>query len=56
MHFLSIQPDFHEQKCKIEESITNAANRKHHIVMYYLKYYCELNYIEHFWFSAKKWA
>ena len=24
--------------------------------MYYPKYHCELNHIEHFWCSAKKWA
>ena len=56
MRLLSVQPDFKEQKCEIEESITNAANGKHHIVMYYPKYHCELNHIEHFWCSAKKWA
>lgn len=32
------------------------ANRKYHIVMYYLKYYCKFNYIKHFWYSTKKWA
>ena len=24
--------------------------------MYYPKYHCKLNHIEHFWCSAKKWA
>ena len=24
--------------------------------MYYSKYHFELNYIEYFWYSAKKWA
>ena len=24
--------------------------------MYYPKYYYELNYIEHFWYSTKKWV
>lgn len=42
--------------CEIEESIASSANSKHHIVLYYPKYYCELNHIEHFWCNAKKWA
>lgn len=33
-----------------------SANGKHHLVMYYPKYHCELDHIEHFWCSAKKWA
>lgn len=33
-----------------------SANGKHHLVMYSPKYHCELNHIEHFWCSAKKWA
>ena len=41
---------------EIEESICQSANGKHHLVMYYPKYLCELNHIEHFWCSAKKWA
>lgn len=53
---LFAQPDFKAQKCDIKESITQSVNEKHHLVMYYPKYYCELNYIEHFWCSAKKWA
>ncbi len=24
--------------------------------MYYTKYYCKLNNIEHFWYNAAKWA
>lgn len=48
MHFFLVQPDFKKQKCKIEESIINAANEKHYIVMHYPKYYCELNYLEYF--------
>lgn len=44
------------QKCEIEESITQSTNGKHHIVLYYPKYHCKLNHIEHFWCSAKQWA
>ena len=51
---LSVQPDFVSQKCEIVESITKSTNGKHHLVIYYLKYYCELNHIEHFWYNAKK--
>ena len=54
--FLSIQPDFQAQKYEIEESITSSANGKHHIVIYYPKYHCKLNHIEHFWCSVKKWV
>ena len=53
---LSAQPNFVSQKCEIEKSITMSTNGKHHLVMYYPKYYCELNHIGHFWCSAKKWA
>ena len=51
---LLVQPDFASQKCEIEESITISANRKYHLVIYYPKYYCKLNYIEYFWYNAKK--
>ena len=53
---LLVQPDFVSQKCEIKESIIKSINRTYHLVMYYPKYHCELNYIEHFWFSAKKWV
>ncbi len=51
-----MQSDFLNQKCEIEESITNLINEKYHLVMYYPKYDCEFNHIKHFWGSAKKWA
>ena len=49
-----IQLDFWSQKCEIEEFITISANEKYYIVFYYLKYYCELNYIKDFWYNTKK--
>ena len=52
---LLVQPDFQSQKCEIEEFITSSAHGKHHLVIYYPKYHCELNHIEHFWCNAKKW-
>ena len=51
---LSVQPDFVSQKCEIEEFITKLTNGKHHLVIYYPKYYCKLNHIEYFWYNAKK--
>ena len=53
-HLLWVQPDFVSQKCEIEEFIIKSTNRKHHLVIYYPKYYYEFNYIEHFWCIAKK--
>ncbi len=53
-YLLLIQRDFQSHKCEIEEFITLFANGKHHLVIYYPKYYCELNHIEQFRFSAKK--
>ena len=54
--FLLVQPDFQAQKCEIEEFVTGSPHGKHHIMMYYPKYYYKLNYIEYFWCSAKKWV
>lgn len=52
---LAVQADFQTQKCQIEESIQNCtSNGAHHFVMYYPKYYCKLNHIEHFWCGAKQ--
>ena len=51
---LSVQPDYVTQKCEIEETITKLTNGKHYLVMYYPKYHCELNHLEHFYYSAKK--
>ena len=53
---LFVPEDYKAQKCEVEESITNLANNKHHIMMCYPKYHCELNNILHFWCSAKKLA
>jgi len=53
---LSIQDDFSKQKCAIEEAIKNSPNGRHHKVMYYPKYHCELNHIEHYWCNCKHHA
>lgn len=47
---------FKPRNVKLRSLLLFPTNRKHHKVMYYPKYHCELNHIEHFWCSAKKWA
>ena len=54
---LATQSDFQAQRCEIEENIQDCTSSgAHHLVMYYPKYHCELNHIEHFWCSAKQHA
>lgn len=53
---LSVQPYFASQKYEIDELIIKSANKKHYLVIDYLKYHYELNHIEHFWYNAEKWA
>ncbi|CAG8778034.1 31646_t:CDS:2, partial [Racocetra persica] len=45
------QPDFKAQRRKLEETIILAG----HEVIFYPKFHCELNYIENFWGSAKRY-
>jgi hypothetical protein len=49
---LSAQQDFQNQKGQLEEEI-EAAN---HLVIFYPKFHCELNFIERFWCAAKWYA
>ena len=53
---MSVQPNFLQQKCKIEEKIKASPNGAYHKVIYYLKFHCELNHIEHFWCNSKDYA
>lgn len=53
---MSIQPDFLQQKCEIEEKSTASPNGAYHKVIYYPKFHCELNHIEHFWCNGKDYA
>ncbi|RGB22313.1 hypothetical protein C1646_594033, partial [Rhizophagus diaphanus] len=46
---LSLQPDFLAQRPLIKEIIEN----KGHKVIFYPKFYCELNFIEMFWSATK---
>lgn len=48
-HMLEAQPDFKEQKSKLQEAIESAG----HICMFYPKYHCETNWIERYWGGAK---
>ena len=47
---LESQPDFREQKGMVEEEIT----QRGHLVMFYPKFHCELNWIEYFWGDGKR--
>ena len=53
---MSVQPDFLQQKCEIEEKIIASPNGAYHKVIYYPKFHCELNHIEHFWCNGKDHA
>lgn len=44
-HILENQPNFFAQKCMIQEIIKS----RDHKVIFYPKFYCELNYIEMYW-------
>ncbi|KAF8221455.1 hypothetical protein L208DRAFT_1327948 [Tricholoma matsutake] len=46
---LFTQPDFVSQKSWLEEFVTSCG----HICDFYLKYHCELNFIEKYWGTAK---
>lgn len=54
--YLSVQPDFQDQKCKIEKVIKNSSDSNHNQVLYYPKFHCELNHIEHYWCHCKAYA
>jgi transposase len=47
---LELQPDFREQKGMVEEEVTRCG----HLVMFYPKFHCELNWIEYFWGDGKR--
>ena len=49
---LSQQQDFREQKGQLQEEV-EAAN---HLIIFYPKFHCELNFIERFWCVAKWYA
>lgn len=52
VRLLQSQPDFQNQRGRLEEEI----NRSGHLVIFYPKFHCELNFIERFWCSAKRYA
>lgn len=49
---LASLPDFQQQKGRLEEEL----NREGHIPVFYPKFHCEVNFIERFWCSAKRYA
>ena len=51
MHILKSQPDFLAQKPLVEEIIEMAG----HTCLFLPKFHCELNFIEYFWGSVKKY-
>jgi len=46
---MKLQPDFREQEGMVEE-----VTRHGHLVMFYPKFHCELNWIEYFWGDGKQ--
>lgn len=48
---LNLQPDFQEQKSLVQESIEAAG----HLCIFLPKFHCELNFIEFFWGSVKRY-
>lgn len=46
------QQDFKEQKGRLETEI----NERSHLIIFYPKFHCELNFIERFWAGAKYYA
>lgn len=51
---MSVQPDFLQQKCEIEEKITASPNGAYPKIIYYPKFHCELNHIEYFWCNGER--
>jgi hypothetical protein len=49
---ITSQPDFNAQKSQLEEEITEAG----HLVLFYPKFHCELNWIVYYWGSSKQYA
>ena len=46
------EPDFKAQKSRLEEEV----EAKGHLVYFFRKYHCELNFIEYYWGAAKRYA
>jgi hypothetical protein len=47
-HILELQPDFQAQKSLVQEVIEKAG----HLFIFLPKFYCELNFIEFFYFEG----
>jgi len=49
---MASQPDFRLQKSMLVEEI----EQKGHLVMFFPKFHCEINWIEYFWAQCKRYA
>ncbi|RPA91713.1 hypothetical protein L873DRAFT_1838619 [Choiromyces venosus 120613-1] len=49
---IASEPDFKAQRSRLEEEV----ELKEHLVCFFPKYHCELNFIEYYWGAAKRYA
>lgn len=49
---MAIQPDLQAQKGLLQEAI----EKRGHIAIFYPKFHCELNFVEYYWGSAKRYT
>src|SRR3954451_3064709 len=49
---LSLKEDFKSQKLQLQEEI----EKREHLCIFYLKFYCELNFIKMYWKAAKRYT
>ena len=52
---MSVQLDFFQAKCEIEEKITASSNGAYYNVIHYSKFHWDLNHIEYFGYNGKNY-